>query len=205
MNLKIDEIVMRSDKYAGFLSRLSDIYAFMDRKYKEAADYYGFNCMGCDDTCCRTLFYHHTVVEYLYLIEGYRNIDPAKQSEVSGRASRVCMKIEEIDGEKITLRLLCPFNFDGLCVIYKYRPMICRLHGIPHELQKPGQAVFYGSGCKVFTDQNKKKDYFKFNRTPFYIEMAQLENELKQYAGITCKFKMTIAEMVRSMKNRDGC
>jgi len=39
-------------------------------------------------------------------------------------------------------------------------------------------------------------DAIKFDRTPFYIRMAELENELKKEAGITQKLKMTIAEML---------
>ncbi len=43
----------------------------MDLKYKEAADYYGFDCTGCEDNCCFTRFFHHTLLEYLYIMEGY--------------------------------------------------------------------------------------------------------------------------------------
>ncbi len=74
--------------------------------------------------------------------------------------------------------------------------MICRLHGIPHELQKAGHRVMYSPGCDAFTKQIKAKEYYKFDRTPFYIKMAELENELKKAAGITQKLKMTVAEML---------
>jgi hypothetical protein len=74
--------------------------------------------------------------------------------------------------------------------------MICRLHGIPHEHRNPRRDITYGPGCQVFSKQVGKKDYYRFDRTPFYIKMAALEKDLKQAAGITTKVKMTIADML---------
>lgn len=182
--------------YTPFLDRLKIIYAAMDQKYKEAAEYYGFDCKGCKDNCCLTRFYHHTVLEYLYIFHGYNTLECEKQAEVKHRALSVYKKTVEADEKGNPVRLMCPLNFDGYCILYTYRPMICRLHGIPHELHRPGQNILYGPGCEAFTKQCEKKDYFKFDRTPFYIDMAKLENELKQSAGITQKSKMTIAQML---------
>jgi hypothetical protein len=49
-------------------------YADMDRAYAEVADRYGFHCNGCADSCCLTRFYHHTLLEYLYLAEWVRGL-----------------------------------------------------------------------------------------------------------------------------------
>ena len=74
--------------------------------------------------------------------------------------------------------------------------MICRLHGIPHELRKPGQPAVRVPGCDAFTDRFKEKDYFKFDRTPLYMEMAGLGKELREAVGFSEKIKMTVADMV---------
>ena len=76
--------------------------------------------------------------------------------------------------------------------------MICRLHGIPHQLQKPGQGIMYSPGCEAFTKQCEAKEYIKFDRTPFYVEMAKHERELREAVGFAQKFKMTVAEMLIS-------
>lgn len=183
-------------KYSHFLDGLKVIYAAMDQKYQEAADYYGFHCEGCEDNCCLTRFYHYTLLEYFYILKGYNTLGPDRQIEAKNRALEVCRKTDAADEKGMAVRLMCPLNFDGLCILYDYRPMICRLHGIPHELQRPGQNVIHSPGCEAFTKQNKEKNYFKFDRTPFYIKMAQLENELKKEAGITQKIKMTVAQML---------
>ena len=54
----------------------------------------------------------------------------------------------------------------------------------------------YSPGCKVFEKQCEWKKYIKFDRTPFYVEMAKLERELREVAGFTQKFKMTVAQML---------
>jgi hypothetical protein len=74
--------------------------------------------------------------------------------------------------------------------------MICRLHGIPYELQRPGQGILNSSGCGTFALKCHKKTHLKFDRTPFYMEMAALEKEMKQAVGMTHKIKMTVAQMI---------
>ena len=184
------------DKRSHFLDSLKVIYEAMDQKYQEAADYYGFYCEGCKDNCCRTLFYHYTLLEYFYIHEGYNTLEYDRKVEIKTRALEVCRKTDEAKEKGMAVRLMCPLNFDGLCILYDYRPMICRLHGIPHELQRPGQNVIHSPGCDAFAEQNRKKSYFKFDRTAYYIQMAELENEVKKAANMTQKLKMTVAEML---------
>lgn len=168
----------------------------MDQKYGEVADCYGFACKGCDDNCCLTRFYHHTHLECLYILEGCNHLEKGMQVKIETRAQDVCQKTAEAAAKGETVRLMCPLNIDGLCVLYEYRPIICRLHGIAHELNLPARGVVRGSGCSVFEKQAEKKKYVKFDRTPFYIEMANLENDFKQTFGFGRKIKKTIAEMV---------
>ena len=188
--------------YAPFLDRLNTLYAAMDRKYREAADYYGFQCQGCEDNCCFTRFYHYTLLEYLYIMKGYRLLDTRKQAGIKRRARDVCRETEKADKKGRAVRLMCPLNHENLCLLYAYRPMICRLHGIPHELIRPGQGVLKAAGCDTFTRICPGKKHYKFDRTPFYAQMARLEKEVRQFAGGVHKIKMTVAEMITTFS---GC
>jgi hypothetical protein len=199
---RIDLITAPVD--AAFVDRLKQIYAAMDIAYNRAADHYGFFCDGCRDNCCRTRFYHHTIIEYAYLIEGFMTLDVAKQNEVKSRAVAVVDETVRADGNGAALQLMCPLNFDELCVLYPYRPMICRLHGIPHEHKKPGQNPVYGPGCETFDRRCGGKGYFKFDRTPFYRDMAMLEKEARKTPGFAGKIRMTVAEMIVSYANGMG-
>ena len=196
MPLNLAQIVSNQDKYSPFLKKLRTIWADMGKKYQEVADYYDFFCNGCEDNCCYTRFYHHTLLEYLFIMKGYSFLEHEIQNQVTERALEVCAKTLEYDKTGKTVRLLCPLNFDGLCILYEYRPMICRLHGIPHQFQMPGQGIKYSPGCEAFAKLCEGKKYIKFDRTFFYIEMAKLEKELREATGFTQKFKMTVAQML---------
>ena len=182
-----------------FLNRLESIFADMDRLYSEAAAHYGFNCHDCKDICCQTRFYHHTYLEYLYVLEGFKSQSSASQSEIEARALNVVQQSAELDRNAKPVRLMCPLNVDKLCILYPYRPMICRLHGIPHELRKSANHPTFGPGCRTFDQCCMGKSYIAFDRTPFYLKLAALENEFKQIAGMTGKIKLTIAEMILSL------
>ncbi len=182
--------------YIPFLDRLKIIYADMDGKYQEAADYYSFECTECEDNCCFTRFYHYTLIEYLYIKEGFHCLENKKQVEVKQRSLAVCRKTDEADEKGKPVQQMCPVNSGSLCVLYPYRPMICRLHGIPHELQRPGQGMLNSPGCGTFALKCHEKKRFKFDRTPFYMQMAALEKEMKEAVGMTQKIKMTVAQMI---------
>ncbi len=182
--------------YSPYLDRLSKIYAAMDQKYALAAEYYCFHCTGCDDNCCFTRFYHHTCLEFLFVFKGYHGLDKEQKDKIKTRALRVCNEAQAADEKALAVRQMCPLNFEGKCILYAFRPMICRLHGIAHEFHRPDQKIIYGPGCQVFTRRCREKKYFKFDRTPFYLEMAALEKELKQALGYTGKIRITVAEMV---------
>ena len=189
-----------SDETLGdYFDRLRRIFAGMDRQYSQAAAHYGFHCNGCGDNCCLTHFYHHTHLEFLFLRQGYCGLDAADRNRIRAKAEVICSRMAQPHNNDMVVRVMCPLNDAGMCSLYAFRPMICRLHGIPHELQKPGLPVAYGPGCAAFDDRCSGMPYFKFDRTPFYYAMAGLENEFKQAAGLTGAIKLTVAEMIISM------
>jgi Fe-S-cluster containining protein len=194
LNPNIDDSLL-----SAFLDRLGDIFAAMDREYGRAAKHYGFDCDGCADSCCLTRFYHHTHLEYFYLRRRFEKLGPREKDGILAKAEAVWRDTAKADEKDMPVRLMCPLNIDSLCSMYPFRPMICRMHGIPHELQKPGHHVTKGPGCTTFDERCADKGYFKFDRTPFYVALAKLENEFKQAAGIEGRIKMTIAEMILSI------
>ena len=182
--------------------QLHDLFSAMDQAYSRAARHYQFQCDGCTDNCCLTRFYHHTYLEYYYLGRGFEKLDFRKKNRILSKAEEVCREFANADNRKMPVRLMCPLNNDSRCILYPYRPMICRMHGIPHELHKPGQKVIHGPGCGTFHDRCSDKGYAKFDRTPFYMEMVRLENKFKQTTGVDGRIKMTVAEMIVSLSQK---
>jgi len=174
-----------------FLGRLEALYARMDRRYSEIADQYGFHCRGCEESCCRTTFYHHTLVEYLYLRAGVRQVAKERQAGFLHRSQDI---LANPDAGRI-----CPLNDEGLCLLYAYRPMICRLHGIAHELHRPDGTVHRGPGCSVFHATARGKPHIAFDRTGFYVALSSLEQEARKAFSFSQKIKMTLSQMLEAM------
>jgi Fe-S-cluster containining protein len=181
---------------APFRERLQALYAQMDRAYRAAARGYGFDCQGCSESCCRTRFDHHTLLEYLYLHEGLAGLTPENRAAVLRRADEVRRESAALAGRGLPVRLMCPLNREGRCLLYAFRPMICRLHGIPHELRPPGRPVSYGPGCRLFSERHARQPYVPFDRSPLYARMASLEQDIRRALGFGARLKMTIAEML---------
>ena len=196
MSLLFEKDRVPSSIDAAFMDRLKQIHAAMDSAYHRAAEHYGFFCDGCRDICCRTRFYHHTIIEYAYLIEGFKTLNPAKQNEVKSRAVAVVDETARADQSGAGVRLMCPLNFDDLCILYPYRPMICRLHGIPNTLRRPDGRILTGPGCDDYYLQCGSADGAPLDRTPLYAAMADIERRLRDRLGFNSKIKLTVARMI---------
>jgi Fe-S-cluster containining protein len=183
---------MRPESHADFLERLRCAYARMDAGYEAAAAAYGFVCTGCGESCCRTRFHHHTLIEYAGLREAFERLPAVTQAQILRRA-KAWQAAQADEGGR---RPLCPLNRKGRCLLYAERPMICRLHGIPHELGRPGAAAQLSPGCDEFDRRCGGMGYRRFDRTPFYAELARLESEFQRALDLRRRFKHTIAEML---------
>ena len=181
---------------SSYFERVKNIYSQMDNKYNEVAEYYKFKCAGCEDNCCNTSFYHHTYIEFYYILFGFSKLSEDKKAKIKKRAQEVIEKTIDLEREEKKVWLMCPLNIEGLCGLYEYRPMICRLHGLAHELRKPGQFPLRSRGCEDFIKKTKGVEYLESDRTPFYIMMATLEKELRNDRNLSGKIKKTIAEMI---------
>ena len=179
-----------------FLSELETLFDAMDREYNRIAGAYGFTCTGCADNCCQTRFYHHTLLESTYLAKGFHTLVKTDREKIATRAEKVVKQSEEADACSDSVRLWCPLNEEGMCLLYAYRPMICRLHGIPHELKRPGQTPRMNPGCDDFHDRYGQGNHIAFDRTPFYAGMVELEQRLRQAVGCSDRLKLTVAEMI---------
>jgi len=178
------------------LENLANLFERMEKAYDAVADAYGFACAGCEDNCCLTRFYHHTLVEYLYLYQGYSKLPGEERARLQQAADRVNREMARADERGESARSMCPLNRDGRCTLYRYRPMICRLHGIPSEMQRPGGAPVRGPGCGDFDRQCGHRSYIPFDRTPLYKEMARCEQALREQVECREKIRLTVAQMV---------
>ncbi len=189
--------ILNHPAMASHLDGVTALFGDMDAAYQDHAQAYGFSCDGCRDNCCQTRFHHHTVMEFIYLRQGLQTLPPDRQRQISASCRRIfdIYRAQADTGDQV--RVWCPLNAQGRCLLYHYRPMICRLHGIPHELHSPAGGVQYHPGCETFSQlAGLKVSYRTFDRTPFYRRMAALEQGLRRELDFTQRLKMTVAQML---------
>jgi len=202
---RVSSIIKNIRQHAGeespWLEKLDAVFNAMDTGYEQAAGRHGFVCRGCEDNCCRTRFYHHTLLEYMAIYQGYTRLAQQERERVHARAVEYCRQHAGADDAGTRVKPWCPLNDKGRCLIYDLRPMICRLHGIPHMLQSPGGGTVQGAGCEYFMTHHPAEAHAPLDRTPFYMEMSGLEKKFRAELSVNVKLKQTIAEMILSFRS----
>ena len=177
---------------------LTQLYNDMDNDWGRVADLYDFQCTGCTDNCCLSLFFHHTYVEAAFIKHGIKMLSKEEQKKIINNAQNYCTQTfgAGVNGTAppVSQKSPCPLLLNGQCRLYEFRPMICRMHGLPHELHRPGHGILKGPGCKA--GQFERHPYIPFDRTPFYSRMAGIELAFRNLAGKTGKVKKTIAQII---------
>jgi len=179
-------------------SPLVQLYHDMDKTWNRVAQQYGFQCNGCEENCCLSLFFHHTHAEVSFLQFGFQTLPRKDQKHILGLSRDYCRQtFSETEGnhnQPTSQKAPCPLLKMDRCSLYNFRPMICRMHGLPHELHKPGFHVIKGRGCDA--GEFDSRTYIPFDRTPFYKQMAVIEMNFRQLTGKTGKIKKTIAQIL---------
>ncbi len=176
--------------------RMAAVFARMDGDYAATAGYYGFVCDGCEENCCRTHFRHHTLVEYAYLQQGFAGLEHSLRREIRARAHVYHKAQHAAESRDTPFRHWCPLNREGRCLLYTFRPMICRLHGLPHNLHHPARGLIQGPGCHIFEAQCRNVPARPLDRSGLYKLLAGLEQAARQATGFRHPIAMTVADMI---------
>lgn len=183
----------------GLFGRLALLYERMQEAYRISAATAGLHCGNCPTNCCTSYFRHHTYVEWAYLWRGLS----ALRADALAHFRRRAEQYLEQAGQSLALgappRAMCPLNEDGLCALYLYRLMICRMHGTRNVFSRPDGEIRVFPGCARFTTLPCPADpaWTPLDRTPFYQELAELEMEFRKRAGLSLpRVDLTLAEMI---------
>ncbi len=179
------------------LAQLASLYARMDRAYAGYADAIGLNCEGCPDNCCRTHFRHRTIVERLYLRRGLDSLPSQIRSMLLDRARRYRASASQGQPGEDVIPQDCPLLEAGRCLLYEFRPMICRLHGVPWVLRRGRLAGQVQRGCDRANQllQNRETPPV-LDRTALYHELALLEQTARRLTGWSERLATTVADMI---------
>ncbi len=134
-------------RYMELTAQADDLFRTVERVHGELMP-----CKpGCNDCC--SVYFELSLIEAFTLSSIFRqNLSPETQSRVLSRAQMVeplfvdaktmLQSIGTGDstdgGDRIDaasrLKIPCPLNEDGACVLYEHRPITCRLYGTPQNI-----------------------------------------------------------------------
>lgn len=192
--MKMADLVLNPE----FIRQLAELYHDMEAAYDQTAKTSNFSCTGCSDNCCDSYFLHHTYSEWAYLWYGLKRLEKSRLQDITEKAASYVFSTEAALAKGKQPLLMCPLNADGLCALYPYRLMICRLHGIPAALTRPDGRKLDFPGCfrcqKHVAGYNDVKP---LDRSQFYRRLVELELGLLGSRRMTLpRVKLTIAQMI---------
>jgi GNAT superfamily N-acetyltransferase len=178
--------------------KLSRLYSEMEETYNRTAGKIGLSCHGCPDNCCTSHFQHHTYIEWAYLWKGIGFRPDEKQRELMNRAGEYVRQSRALLAQGLRPRIMCPLNDNGLCQLYEYRLMVCRMHGVPNSFVRPDGKRLSFPGCFRCQElYSHLKEVPVLDRTAFYRDLASLE---MAFVGPRIKtlprVNLTLAEML---------
>jgi hypothetical protein len=179
--------------------RMEEIYSEMEAAYELVARDLCFSCEGCSDNCCDSYFLHHTYAEWCYLWLGIDELPRQKQKEVLEKAHEYVIAAETALQRNERPQVMCPLNEKGLCMVYKYRLMVCRTHGVPAQITRPDGKTISFPGCFRCQEQVRENGGSSpvVERTAMLTKLAFLEQELlENKRHLYPRVKLTIAEML---------
>lgn len=173
------------DKYKALVDQVDGAFKIVEGQHPECV-----RCkLECSD-CCHAIF-DLTLIEALYINHYFaENLSPEKKNIILDRANVADRKAAKLkrqaqkalrEGKKDEQQILyelslerikCPLLSDGnLCELYDYRPITCRLYGIPTSIAGKGHTC----GISEFKEGEK---YPTVNLDPIQSRLYQLSNEI---------------------------
>jgi Fe-S-cluster containining protein len=144
---------------------------------------------GCSD-CCHAVF-GLFAIEAVFLKQDFDKLDSIEMEQALIRADKADQDLKRLD-EKLRVfendprmtayslareRIRCPLlNDNDECLLYQYRPVTCRVYGIPVAIQ--GQS--HACGKSAF---KTGEEYPSFDLDSVYRELHLLSRELIKKAG----------------------
>ena len=177
------------EKYETVSAMADEVYERVKKEHPECV-----NCKTKCSDCCYALF-DLTLIEALYINSKFNEKFDGKEKDTlidrSNKADRKAYKIKrraykdlkegkkenEIVAGMAMERIRCPMlNEDDLCDLYEYRPITCRLYGIPTAINGIGHTC----GLSGFVEG---KEYPTVNldiiQNKLYEISAELVKEIK--------------------------
>lgn len=192
------------EPYDALISRADQAFRRM------AADFP--QCIRCErrcSDCCHAVF-GLFLIEAVFLKADFDRLETTEKASALSRARAADEAFDEL-GRSLEVfeddpqmraysmaraRIRCPLlNDDNECILYPYRPITCRVYGIPTMVQGVPRVC----GKSGFS---KEMDYPVFNLDGIHRELHQLSTELVECAGgedpEKASFLISVAKVIQT-------
>jgi len=173
------------EPYDSIVSRADDAFQQRGREFPE--------CIRCEPhcaDCCHAVF-GLFLIEAVFLKHDFDQLNQAEREAALQRGHDADEALEKLEGTVRSFkddpqmisyalaraRIRCPLlNDQNECILYPYRPITCRVYGIPTKVRGVSR-VCGKAGFK------KEETYPVFDLDEVHRELYQLSKELLQGAG----------------------
>jgi Fe-S-cluster containining protein len=175
---------MNFERLKSLLNQVDNVFSKMAGEYPAE-----INCKaGCDD-CCHACF-DVSLAEVEYIREGMKTLEDQQVAQIKNIAEQAKLEIvrlkaevdadptKEIHQEISNWRVRCPLLGDNKeCVLYKYRPMTCRVYGLPTSIGSKGHVC-------GFTGFEKGISYPTVKLDQIFEYLQSISQEVAEEAGM---------------------
>lgn len=156
-----------------YLTYIKFIDAKLEKFFNKQKPYI-FCKKGCGK-CCKNAQFPYSLVETIYLMQGYLKLDKNIRDKIEQNFQDVIEKKRKFNGEKFLYD--CPFLVNDECALYEYRGIVCRSFGLMSvdENGKIKVPFCYSKGLNysnVMDDDGKQISVAKFKK--LHIEEVPL-------------------------------
>jgi len=153
-----------------FLEEYRDLVSRVDGEIAKAAELHGerLRCAAGCSSCCT--------------ISSVLPLEAALLRQALGRLDEQVKKKIQSQADAAA----CPLLVDGLCVVYRSRPLICRTHGLPIAYVDYDRQAIEVSACPLnFAEDYDFDQQELFFIDPFNGELVRLNEEYCAVQGIS--------------------
>ena len=134
------------ERYLDFQQRANEIFSSVRADYPELV-----RCAsGCDECC--SVYFDLSLIEAFFISGMLMSQTPDLRSKIVQKATELADEFTHarevissaipegkivpaaIEDGAAKIRIECPLRDGGSCLMYEYRPVTCRLYGIPQRL-----------------------------------------------------------------------
>ena len=120
-----------NEKIKQYIIFLNTINNILEKYFEEQKEY--IKCMPGCAYCCNEGHYPTSEIEFNYLKPGFKELDKEVRKSIKIKAVKLYKKrlIHLNKGNDIfKFTYECPFLHENKCLVYDYRPIVCRTHGL---------------------------------------------------------------------------